>query len=141
MTTIAYRDGVIAVDGRRTENDLIVTDTAIKSYTYKDHFFVLCGDCSDMEGLMHAVVHDASDKRFEAGGLMVDPNGTLWTVGGEDTPWKARHDPDVPWACGSGRDFAIAAMDHGKSAKQAVKYAMTRNVYTGGKVRTYKVGG
>jgi len=40
---------------------------------------------------------------------------------------------------GSGRDFAIAAMDHGKSAKEAVKYAMTRDTYTGGRIRVFNV--
>ena len=30
MTTIAYKDGVIAYDGRQTRNDRIVSDTAQK---------------------------------------------------------------------------------------------------------------
>jgi hypothetical protein len=42
-------------------------------------------------------------------------------------------------ADGSGYKFALGAMDHGKSAKDAVKYAMTRDIYTGGKVKVIKV--
>lgn len=30
MTTIAYKDGVIAYDGRQTRNDRIVSDSAAK---------------------------------------------------------------------------------------------------------------
>jgi ATP-dependent protease HslVU (ClpYQ) peptidase subunit len=38
------------------------------------------------------------------------------------------------WAIGSGQHFAIAAMDLGKSAEEAVAYAMTRDVYSGGEI-------
>jgi len=40
---------------------------------------------------------------------------------------------------GSGEFWAMAAMDFGCSAKEAVKYAMTRDMYTGGKIRVIKV--
>jgi ATP-dependent protease HslVU (ClpYQ) peptidase subunit len=40
---------------------------------------------------------------------------------------------------GSGFKFAISAMDHGKSAKDAVKYAATRDIYTGGKIHVYDI--
>jgi len=40
---------------------------------------------------------------------------------------------------GSGSDFALSAMDFGKSAKEAVEYAMTRDIYTGGNVQVIDV--
>ena len=40
---------------------------------------------------------------------------------------------------GSGSSFALSAMDFGKSAKDSVKYAMTRDIYTGGKIKVIKV--
>lgn len=43
---------------------------------------------------------------------------------------------DRPFAIGSGRDFALAAMDMGASAKEAVEAAAKRDVYTGGTIRT-----
>lgn len=41
-----------------------------------------------------------------------------------------------PTALGSGWQWAMAAMDHGKSATQAVEYAITRDVCTGGEIET-----
>jgi len=43
------------------------------------------------------------------------------------------------YTLGSGERFATGAMDHGKSASQAVKYAMTRDSNTGGKVLVYNL--
>lgn len=44
---------------------------------------------------------------------------------------------DIAW--GSGEEFALAAMDFGNSAEEAVKYAMTRDTCTGGKVHVYDI--
>lgn len=41
---------------------------------------------------------------------------------------------DQPLAIGSGWQFAAAAMDFGKTAKQAIEYAATRDNGTGGGV-------
>lgn len=41
---------------------------------------------------------------------------------------------DKPLAIGSGWQFALAAMDFGKTAKQAIEYAATRDNGTGGGV-------
>ena len=38
--------------------------------------------------------------------------------------------PDLPFAIGSGSQYALAAMDLGKTAEEAVVYASTRDVYT-----------
>ena len=46
---------------------------------------------------------------------------------------------DFNMCMGSGGDFALAAMDFGCSARQAVKYAMTRDTCTGGRVKVLKV--
>lgn len=48
-----------------------------------------------------------------------------------DEVWVER-----PFAIGSGRDFALAAMDMGATAKEAVEMAAKRDVYTGGTIRT-----
>jgi len=40
---------------------------------------------------------------------------------------------------GSGGWFAMAAVDLGKTARESVEYAMTRDVYTGGKVHVYDI--
>ena len=45
----------------------------------------------------------------------------------------------IPWAGGSGEQIALAAMTLGKSPKEAVELACKLDIYTGGKVRTYKI--
>jgi len=42
-------------------------------------------------------------------------------------------------AMGSGEEFALAALDHGKTAEDAVAYAATRDSGTGGKIRVFDV--
>lgn len=42
-----------------------------------------------------------------------------------------------PTALGSGWRWALAAMDHGKNAIQAVEYAMTRDCFTGGEIESW----
>lgn len=42
----------------------------------------------------------------------------------------------APHACGSGRDFAIAAMALGQTAQQAVALAMQFDPWTGGEIMT-----
>lgn len=41
---------------------------------------------------------------------------------------------------GTGSDWAIAALDFKKTAKEAVEYAATKDIYTGGIIREFKIG-
>ncbi len=50
--------------------------------------------------------------------------------------WRQPLDPANPDAIGSGSAYALAAMDMGASAEEAVRAAMKRDIYTGGTVRT-----
>lgn len=139
MTTIAYKDGIIAYDSRSCRGEFIESDRTNKRHDFKDHIFFLSGSMADFEGLMAMIVNESTTGCYDAGGLMVDPEGVLWKVGGQDNPWRQRQDLELPTAFGSGTDFAIAAMDFGCTAKEAVKYAMTRDPGTGGKVRTFRL--
>lgn len=139
MTTIAYCDGVIAYDSRCCKGDMIATDDYDKRYKLKGWNFFLAGTICDMERFMEAVVAGKeSDTEWDVEGFAVDPKGKLWDVGGEG--WRV-HLQGVSRACGSGGNFALAAMDFGCSAKKAVEYAGTRDSNTGGRVRTYKLKG
>ena len=60
--------------------------------------------------------------------------GGAWFLNGEAT-----YQLDSPWAFGSGAEYAIAAMDHGSTAVQAVKYASTRDLMTNSIVQKYVV--
>lgn len=49
------------------------------------------------------------------------------------------HEVDLPFACGSGSDYAIGAMLAGKSPREAVELAAKKNSATGGKIMEMKI--
>ena len=141
MTTIAYRDGVIAYDSRAVQHDMVVSNTFPKMFEYKDHIFFVAGDVADYSGFANDMVAGKQSKEWEVSAFMVCPDGKLWMTGGGGGAWRFELPLTETAAIGSGMAFALAGMDFGLSAKKAVKYAMTRDPFTGGKVRTYMVGG
>ena len=142
MTTIAYnhKDKEIAYDSRLTCGSLIVSDEDNKAITRGDVVYISCGDVSDINKLIDNIgtenishsecnveVYFIKDGKFFR---CVWPYGDSMSI----TPLDSNR------ACGSGADFALAAMDFGKNAKDAVEYAKTRDCKTGGKVKVFKVG-
>ncbi len=140
MTTIAFHYGhqQIAVDGRRTCDDIICTDTADKIIINKLGTWVMCGAPSDYADLVKLSHNDPVDPMPACLAFLIK-DGKVFRVGVTDGRcWHSEQTYNA--ALGSGGDFALAAMDHGKTALEAVEYAMTRDVYTGGKIRVVDVG-
>lgn len=147
MSVIAYRDGIIACDGRMTIEDMIVTDS-IKKIAKGDG--VIGGFVGDADGMGEnlrwledtngdfeklpknkasgIVIFDrrltSSSKEFE---LFMIEEGSYYVL------------PDGYYARGSGREFAMAFMDMGLSAKEAVRMTIKRVTSTGGKIFTEKL--
>lgn len=136
MTTIAYKDGVIAYDSRQTRNGAIVSDDVEKSEFVNGVHFFLAGAVCDMTALIAAYFGTASQIPVECSGYAVD-SGKLMLIGHDDKTgiWKQDLDPSNPDAIGCGAPYALAAMDMGASAEGGVLAAMKRDIYTGGKVR------
>lgn len=137
MTTIAYKDGVIAYDSRQTRNDRIVSDSAPKCQVVDGVSFFLSGAVCDEKALIAAYFGTPSPAPVECSGYVVD-GGKLILVGHDDKTgiWKQDLEPSNPDAIGSGAAYALAAMDMGATAEDAVRAAMKRDIYTGGAVRT-----
>ena len=135
MTTIAYKDGVIAYDSRQTRNDRIISDNAPKCQVVSGVSFFLSGAVCDEKALIAAYFGTPSAVPVECSGYVVD-GGNLMMVGHDDKTgiWKQDLELSNPDAIGSGSAYAIAAMDMGASAEEAVRAAMKRDTYTGGKV-------
>jgi len=140
MTTIAYKDGVIAYDGRQTRNDRIVSDSASKCQVVDGVSFFLSGAVCDEKALIAAYFGTPSPVPVECSGYAVD-GGKLLMVGHDENTgiWKQELDLANPDAIGSGAQYAIAAMDMGASAEDAVRAAMKRDIYTGGKIRSLRI--
>ncbi|WP_122588204.1 proteasome subunit beta [Pseudomonas viridiflava] len=137
MTTIAYKDGVIAYDSRQTRGGAIVSDDCLKCEIVDGVSFFLSGCVCDEQALIAAYFGTPSKNPVECSGFVVDA-GKLIMVGHDDKTgiWRQPLDPANADAIGSGSAYALAAMDMGASAEGAVKAAMKRDIYTGGTVRT-----
>ena len=139
MTTIAYKDGIIAYDSLLTRSGVITDSNYNKSFKVNNIFYFLTGAVCDYKEFLNV----ASGKQKQRDDIKLEVE--CFTVIGKDVflcaiddeYWKS---PIIKsTAIGSGRDFAYAAMDCGCSAKEAVKIACNRDIYTGGKIRTYKI--
>jgi len=140
MTTIAYKDGIIAYDSRETLGNTIVDDDCDKCQARDGVRFFCTGSTPDYDALLAAYFGEVSAVVIEAGGIALD-NGVLWLLGYSETTgfWKDRLRMDNPFAVGSGSLHALTAMDMGASAYQAVEMAMKRDSCTGGKIRTLTI--
>lgn len=145
MTTIAWRDGVLAADGRVTYGgSLILTDSCKKIRRLSDgSLFALCGDPVLEERLIEWLENCEEGESLPPHGkdftaILVDPDGALSTYEGSGDRFMPMYDGFA--AFGSGMDFAYGAMEAGATAEEAVKAASRRNVSTGGDIQIERPG-
>lgn len=153
MTTIAYKDEVMAADTQITAGGMRVGFT-MKLSSLKDGSLVgFCGQCSSKMAAFRrldllvklARLQEVSLTEVETDEiawpkgdyeiLLVEPNGQISVL-------EAYKDEEHGWidyandyhSIGSGSPFALTAMDCGMSAINAVSAAMMRDLCTGGDV-------
>ncbi|WP_223535675.1 proteasome subunit beta [Pseudomonas sp. GL-B-16] len=137
MTTIAYKDGVIAYDGRATTGSgTIVYDDLDKCVERDGVKFVLCGNTCGIHKLIEAYFGESHTSVNTDALIVVD--GEVWYISHDDDEGieKSQVLLDRPYALGSGSDHAYTAMDMGATAYQAVEMAAKRDTSTGGTIRT-----
>ena len=137
MTTIAYKDGVIAYDSRRTCDGRIVTDDADKKRERDGHVFFGCGSTSDILSLIDAFFGTKIEGECDAQVIAVFEGIVTEVIWSEGRLFK--YPVDHQYAIGSGSDNAITAMDMGATAAEAVEMAKKRDTCTGGMVRTLEI--
>lgn len=142
MTTIAYKDGIIAYDGRITSEGVIYQDDREKKHELDGLVFFYAGSESDRGIFMESykTSQNKKDEVLNSIAYVLD-DGVLYECAVADNKefWKVKVDLDVLQAIGSGFKFAMAAMDCGKTAKEAIEITAKRDIYTGGKIRTFKI--
>ena len=137
MTTIAYKDGVIAYDSRICNGSSITYDDFDKCQEVKGVKFVLTGYVCDYSKLIGAWFGEAVTGTVECSALVLDGESLCYAAYNAEhglckTPvWLER-----PYVLGSGSDHAMTAMDMGATAAEAVEMAKKRDTSTGGQVRT-----
>ncbi|CEF89140.1 hypothetical protein [Pseudomonas phage vB_PaeM_PAO1_Ab03] len=140
MTTIAYKDGIIATDGRITQGGVITDEDAEKRLEVDGIVFWLAGAVCDWKVLAEAYVSGdgMEDQELKVSGLVLDGDG-LHFISWDGGIYSEKVNLERPRAAGSGTQFALGAMMAGASAEEAVEAAKALDIYSGGTVRSYKL--
>lgn len=148
MTTITYKNGIIAFDSLIVFGNLIIGECEDKVRAFdifigdtKEQWLVgVSGDAESCEALFDwgSSNFDSSLKPTMPVGeeaildaFIIKPNG-IWRVDSNLKPYKILNDFD---ALGSGSQIALGAMAYGATAKEALKIASKYDINTGGKLR------
>ena len=141
MTTIAYKDGVIAYDSQVTRGDVITYDDYEKCLERNGVKFFCSGAVSDYQKLVDVYFGAKPEGSIDVSAIVLDGESLMLVAVDSDTGlWKSPIMLDRPYAIGSGTPYAFAAMDMGATAYQAVEMAARRDTSTGGMIRTVAIG-
>lgn len=136
MTTVVYKDGILASDSRCTQNDTVVGNVTKIHKIDNNTIIGFCGRTAQAFKFIEwyksgrkkedALSDDDSD--FVA---LVIVDGVVYRYDGYN-PQLIKHKFH---AIGSGFNIALGAMEAGASAIEAIKIAKKYDIYTGGKVQ------
>lgn len=142
MTTIAYRDGVLAADTLVTSGD-IRCGSEVKIRALGPLLYGSCGSCGltdKVEAWMRGGMKgDRPPLRVPDGSatgavfVFMPDHTVLWMHEDGDTVIRAPY-----WAAGSGEMYALGAMALGATAPEAVKAAIVHDVGSGGPITVIK---
>lgn len=140
MTTIAYKNGVIAYDSQITCGSYITYDDYQKCQEVNGVKFIMCGKTCDYTALQDAYFGGSVTRDVDASAIVID-GGELWCIGAnvQDGFWKSPIPISAIYAIGSGAEHAITAMDMGADCVKAVEMAAKRDAGTGGTINSFKV--
>ncbi len=142
MTTIAYKNGIIAYDSLQTCGDTITDNNADKCVKKNEVLFFIGGTLNHRKEFIK--IYFTEEKKcsqyLNSLAYIVKNNKLYESFIDEDfTIWEHELGLNKHWSFGSGSDHALTAMDLGLSAKNAVKMAARRDLCTGGKIKTYHI--
>lgn len=133
MTTIAFDGKILACDSRLV-GEHIETVSLQKIRKIKAGYFAYCGSPGEAEMVRKWIeagrVWEKRPKVEEFSALIVRKYSVHYIDESlEEVPMKA------PVAIGTGASIALTAMDCGRNAIEAIRFAIKRDPYTGGRVR------
>ena len=152
MTTIAYKDGVIAADSRETHETeaggstkhvcaKLFRKTVGEGRKAYEVILATAGESSpgmifvDWYGTGKEVPRMLLDRDPDFTCLILTPQGLFEA----DEYCRPVERSETAYAIGSGRKEALAAMSCGKSAVEAVRIAAIHDPYTGGRVHSMRL--
>jgi ATP-dependent protease HslVU (ClpYQ) peptidase subunit len=141
MTTIIYdqKSCQIAIDSRSVSGSVIINDKCKKWKEINGSYYFFAGVIADIEHFIE--LENVKGKPDFVNSIscikVTDSIAYLCGIDDDEGYWQEKMDSND--GTGSGRFFALSALDFGKTAKEAVEYAATRDVYTGGKPCVFDV--
>jgi hypothetical protein len=138
MTTVVFRDGVLAADSQCSAAGWRQPGGMTKIWRVKKRLVSGTGDVSRMHAFLRWVDGGMKGKppeMTEGSGIIVEPDGTVreFEAAGEmsfDAPF---------YAWGSGMPAALAALYMGASAERAVEIAMLVDPRSGGATQSMRL--
>lgn len=133
MTTLIITEDAFYSDSRVTAGGEILSDTYSKIFEHSGYIIAMTGNVCELKHHVIKYLEGEDVQHSTEGCCVVHKEGVtrhLRFSGGviEDTV-------DTFLRCfGSGADWATAAMDFGKTPEEAIYYAISKDVYSGGKV-------
>lgn len=141
MTTIAWDGATLAADSQETEGGVIATLACKKIYAIGHEIVAPAGISNDVQEFVRLYPDDLEEfspkEYFEV--VILRGDGLYEAFAESESPLSTPTKVRYPYAWGTGAPWAIAALDHGKDAKEAVEYAATRDIFTGGPVQHYSL--
>lgn len=140
MTTIAYRDGIIAADGLATRNGIIVERAGEKLQRLPNgHVVGVTGEVHRRQLFVEWYLDQSKERPdLSETSVMVLTEKGLFEYEGK-CGFSQIHDKFTAW--GSGSPAAMAAMQMGASAYEAVRVASEVDIYTGGAITSMRYEG
>ena len=155
MTTIAFRDGILAADTRASRGHYVMSDNFPKIFDVSDRDYHLLNkkvQAYGLAGFVHSrLILDSileegiqigstldTDDEFTA--IVITDGGNFHVGKSDDSPnIRIIEIPDnVPWAIGSGSQVASYVMYRGGDAVKAVVEACTVDPSSGGEVEVWR---
>ncbi|MBX2848912.1 MAG: hypothetical protein KTR16_11370 [Acidiferrobacterales bacterium] len=135
MTTLITTDKGFYSDSQVSAGDSVLSIDYDKVFCYKGRVIAMTGNpCELTHYIKKYIDGDSFDNKALDGCCMVRCQGETRMVS-----FYADHVSDsietFTRCLGSGGAWAQAALDFGKAPEEAIKYAMTKDIYTGGKVK------
>ena len=137
MTTLIITDTGFYSDGRTTCNWEIIKEDFQKAFVHKGCAIAITGDVIDLKHMVIAYINGDPLDDFSTvdGSAFIHQNGITKCISMNDGVIKS-HICEGTDCMGTGAYYAKAALDFGKTPEEAIRYAMTRDCYTGGKIFT-----
>ena len=143
MTTIAYKNGYLAFDGRLVSGGSVVTDSNIKGIKTKDYLIAAAGHAglcdaflewgqNDFKQTLTPKCENSLVAEADFTGIKIDKDGHVVIY--DENFFPITVGTIEQYAIGSGGELAMGAMAMGATAKQAIEIAAKYDVNTGGKI-------